>query len=85
MSWGITSPGKHRIAMNMSTLIYVAKPQAPERILMKFLQTSSQQNLMPVDEVRKLHADGQPSYIMAHYFGVSDDAMTYRLKNLRLG
>lgn len=41
--------------------------------------------LMPVDEVRKLHADGQPSYIMAHYFGVSDDAMTYRLKNLRLG
>lgn len=44
MSWGITSPGKHRIAMNMSTLIYVAKPQAPERILMKFLQTSSQQN-----------------------------------------
>ncbi|UJL40127.1 ImmA/IrrE family metallo-endopeptidase [Salmonella enterica subsp. enterica serovar Kentucky] len=26
----------------------------------------------------------QPSYIMAHYFGVSDDAMSFRLKNLGL-
>lgn len=41
--------------------------------------------LMPKDEVEKLHRDGQPSYIMAHYFGVSDDAMKFRLKNLRLG
>ncbi|EBS2236573.1 toxin [Salmonella enterica subsp. enterica serovar Kentucky] len=40
--------------------------------------------LMPKDEVEKLHKKKQPSYIMAHYFGVSDDAMSFRLKNLGL-
>lgn len=41
--------------------------------------------LMPADEVKRLHELKHPSYIMAHYFGVSDDAVKYRLKNLRLG
>ncbi|EAW1173077.1 ImmA/IrrE family metallo-endopeptidase [Salmonella enterica subsp. enterica] len=40
--------------------------------------------LMPVDAVKQLYEEGQPSYIMAHYFGVSDDAMKFRLKNLGL-
>lgn len=40
--------------------------------------------LMPEEEVKRLWEQNQPSYIMAHYFGVSDDAVKYRLKNLRL-
>ncbi|KAF6589137.1 ImmA/IrrE family metallo-endopeptidase [Cronobacter sp. EKM101R] len=49
-----------------------------------FANRFSAELLMPVDEVKKLHAEGNPSYIMAHYFGVSDDAMRFRLKNLGL-
>lgn len=49
-----------------------------------FANKFSAELLMPVDEVEKLHSQGHPSYIMAHYFGVSDDAMKYRLKNLGL-
>ncbi|EPZ6667431.1 ImmA/IrrE family metallo-endopeptidase, partial [Escherichia coli] len=40
--------------------------------------------LMPADEVKKLHAQGNPSYVIAHHFGVSDDAINYRLINLKL-
>lgn len=40
--------------------------------------------LMPKDAVEKMCEQELPSYVMAHYFGVSDDAMKYRLKNLRL-
>lgn len=40
--------------------------------------------LMPEDEVRVLAEGGEPRYLMAIYFGVSDDAMRFRLKNLGL-
>lgn len=49
-----------------------------------FANQFSAELLMPYDEVKKLHKEGQPSYIMAHYFGVSDDAVKFRLKNLGL-
>ncbi|MBL5920579.1 ImmA/IrrE family metallo-endopeptidase [Lelliottia amnigena] len=49
-----------------------------------FANRFSAELLMPVDEVKKLYDQGHPSYIMAHYFGVSDDAMKFRLKNLGL-
>lgn len=49
-----------------------------------FANQFSAELLMPCDEVIKLHTTGNPSYIIAHYFGVSDDAMNYRLKNLGL-
>lgn len=40
--------------------------------------------LMPTDDVREFHVKGSPAFIMASNFGVSDDAMRYRLKNLGL-
>jgi Zn-dependent peptidase ImmA (M78 family) len=54
----------------------------PEEI---FANKFAAELLMPVDAVKRLYEQGQPSYIMAHYFGVSDDAMRYRLMNLNLG
>lgn len=49
-----------------------------------FANKFSAELLMPVAEVKALCQRGEPSYVMAHYFGVSDDAMKYRLKNLKL-
>jgi Zn-dependent peptidase ImmA (M78 family) len=49
-----------------------------------FANKFSAELLMPSEEVKALHQQGQPSYIMAHYFDVSDDAMSYRLKSLGL-
>lgn len=40
--------------------------------------------LMPSNEVRRLNEKKTPSILMAQYFGVSDDAMRFRLKNLGL-
>ncbi|WJM82893.1 ImmA/IrrE family metallo-endopeptidase [Pectobacterium brasiliense] len=40
--------------------------------------------LMPEKEMRRLHEEGYQPIMMASYFGVSDDAIRYRLKNLRL-
>lgn len=40
--------------------------------------------LMPSDEVSILHKKGNPAFLIASHFGVSDDAIRYRLKNLRL-
>ncbi|HAX5210388.1 TPA: ImmA/IrrE family metallo-endopeptidase [Escherichia coli] len=40
--------------------------------------------LMPEVEVMRLHREGGAPVIMASYFGVSDDAIRYRLKNLGL-
>ncbi len=40
--------------------------------------------LMPEDEVKRLAKDQTPPFLMAQYFGVSDDAMNFRLKNLSL-
>lgn len=38
--------------------------------------------LMPEDEVRKQIQNGLPDFLLAVHFGVSDDAMHFRLKNL---
>lgn len=40
--------------------------------------------LMPEDMVKDIHSSGMPPYAMASYFGVSIDAMQFRLKNLGL-
>lgn len=40
--------------------------------------------LMPEIEVKKLYDKKTPFFLMAQYFGVSDDAMTFRLENLKL-
>ena len=40
--------------------------------------------LMPEEEVKKLYKKKTPFFLMAQYFGVSDDAMTIRLENLKL-
>lgn len=40
--------------------------------------------LMPRHEVIKKHKEGMPKVLMSDYFGVSDEAITYRLKNLNL-
>ena len=40
--------------------------------------------LMPEDEVRRLARANMPAFLMAQHFGVSDDAIRFRLKNLRL-
>lgn len=40
--------------------------------------------LMPEYKVRELHKEGCPATIMASFFGVSDDAIKFRLKNLRI-
>ena len=40
--------------------------------------------LMPEKEVRRLNNAGYAPVMMASYFGVSDDAIRYRLKNLGL-
>jgi Zn-dependent peptidase ImmA (M78 family) len=40
--------------------------------------------LMPADEVAQLSNQGLPSFLIAQHFGVSDDAIRFRLKNLRL-
>lgn len=40
--------------------------------------------LMPEEEVKKLNNKKLPPFIMAQHFGVSDDAMTFRLRNLGL-
>ncbi|MBZ0060132.1 MULTISPECIES: ImmA/IrrE family metallo-endopeptidase [unclassified Leclercia] len=53
----------------------------PEEI---FANQFSAELLMPVDAVKDLIAQGYPNYAMAHYFGVSDDAIHYRLKKLGL-
>ncbi|MDR3429992.1 ImmA/IrrE family metallo-endopeptidase [Silvimonas sp.] len=38
--------------------------------------------LMPSSEVKRLHKDGQPAYLMALHFGVSPESMAYRLNKL---
>ena len=38
--------------------------------------------LMPEDELRQLRGEGLPSFLLAQHFGVSDDAIRFRLKNL---
>lgn len=40
--------------------------------------------LMPEDEVRKLCREKVPQFMMTRHFGVSDDAIYFRLKNLSL-
>ncbi len=40
--------------------------------------------LMPEDEVKRLVKAGTATFLMAQHFGVSDDAIRYRLKNLGL-
>lgn len=40
--------------------------------------------LMPQKEVSRLHSKGYSSVMMASYFGVSDDAIRFRLMNLNL-
>ncbi|HYD79211.1 MAG TPA: ImmA/IrrE family metallo-endopeptidase [Paucimonas sp.] len=40
--------------------------------------------LMPEEEVRRLAKAKLPAFLMAQHFGVSDDAIRYRLRNLRL-
>lgn len=40
--------------------------------------------LMPEDEVRKILKTGQPVFLISKYFGVSDDAIRFRLRNLKL-
>ncbi len=40
--------------------------------------------LMPEDEVRRLAKAGTPTFLMAQRFGVSDDAIRFRLRNLGL-
>lgn len=40
--------------------------------------------LMPEHEVREKYNQGIPKILMSAYFGVSDEAITYRLKNLHL-
>ena len=40
--------------------------------------------LMPEAEVKKLFAEKLADFLMAQRFGVSDDAIRFRLKNLRL-
>lgn len=41
--------------------------------------------LMPAQEVRSLHNQGLPAFLIAQHFGVSDDAIRFRLRNLGLG
>lgn len=50
----------------------------------KFANAFAASLLMPEDEVRRLKGENTPPFIMAIHFGVSDDAMNYRLKNLGL-
>ncbi len=40
--------------------------------------------LMPEDMVRRCHATEKDTYRLARIFNVSEDALTYRLKNLHL-
>lgn len=40
--------------------------------------------LMPASEVRALYNQGFPAFLIAQHFGVSDDAIRFRLKNLNL-
>jgi Zn-dependent peptidase ImmA (M78 family) len=40
--------------------------------------------LMPFVEVQKAHSKGMPNFELARYFGVSAEAIGYRLKNLGL-
>lgn len=40
--------------------------------------------LMPADEIRALHRRGLPAFLIAQRFGVSDDAIRFRLNNLGL-
>lgn len=40
--------------------------------------------LMPKDEVAQLSNKNMPAFLIAQHFGVSDDALRYRLKNLGL-
>jgi len=40
--------------------------------------------LMPVHEVRQAYEEGVPASLMAYRFGVSAEAMNFRIKNLRL-
>ncbi|WP_432744824.1 ImmA/IrrE family metallo-endopeptidase [Methylobacter sp. G7] len=40
--------------------------------------------LMPAKEVQSLNTQGLPAFLIAQHFGVSDDAVRFRLKNLGL-
>lgn len=40
--------------------------------------------LMPAKAVKRLHSQGLPIFLIAQHFGVSDDAIRFRLKNLGL-
>jgi len=40
--------------------------------------------LMPAKEVHTLYNQGLPAFLIAQHFGVSDDAIRFRLKNLNL-
>ncbi|MCK5219826.1 ImmA/IrrE family metallo-endopeptidase [bacterium] len=40
--------------------------------------------LMPIDEIKRHYKKTIPSFILAKYFSVSDDAISIRLKNLNL-
>lgn len=40
--------------------------------------------LMPNQEVSRLARSGLPAFLIAQHFGVSDDAISFRLRNLRL-
>lgn len=40
--------------------------------------------LMPEEEVKRLSKEKTPPFLMAQYFGVSDDAMNIRLENLKI-
>lgn len=40
--------------------------------------------LMPANAVLNLHRQGTPAFLIAQHFGVSDDAIRFRLKNMSL-
>jgi Zn-dependent peptidase ImmA (M78 family) len=40
--------------------------------------------LMPENKVKELYKNNLPTFLIAQYFGVSDEAMNYRLKNIGL-
>jgi Zn-dependent peptidase ImmA (M78 family) len=50
----------------------------------RFANTFAAALLMPVAEVQRLYDEGRSTSEMSYYFGVSQDAMTFRLKNLGL-
>lgn len=58
-----------------------SKGQDPEEI---YANQFAAQLLMPEDKVRALHESGMRSIVLAAKFGVSDEAMTHRLRSLKL-